>query len=117
MTLWKTLVGSIAELGEEKKQVKSTASQFKNPQKLKDGFIWSEDMILPRPCTIRDMSPLTATIDLWHDDVKGSSLRGKMKLFSCADQKEVDCIIAGRSGNRIQLRFMGALRAPSRKYA
>ena len=116
MTFWKTLVGSIAELGEEKKPGKP-ASQFKNPQKLKEGSIWSEDMILPRPCTIRDMSPLTATIDLWHDDVKVTSLRGAMKLFSSADQKEVDCVIASRTGNRISLRFMGAFRAPTRKYA
>lgn len=84
---------------------------------MKDGFIWAEGLISPRPCTIRDMTVLEAEIALWHDDIKPSLLRGPVKLYSCADGKEVDCMVAGRKGETLGLRFMGAFHAPSRRYA
>ena len=67
---------------------RTTASK---PQRMKDGFLWAEGMISPRPCTIRDMTVLEAEVALWHDDIKPSLLRGPLKLYSCADGKEVDC--------------------------
>lgn len=87
------------------------------PQRMKDGFIWGEGMISPRPCTIRDMSLLEAEIALWYDDIKPALLRGPLKLYSCADQKEVDCTLAGRAGDKLGLRLNGKFRAPSRRYA
>jgi hypothetical protein len=87
------------------------------PQRMKDGFIWGEGMISPRPCTIRDMSLLEAEIALWYDDIKPALLRGPLKLYSCADQKEVDCTLAGRAGDKLGLRLTGKLRPPSRRYA
>ena len=84
---------------------------------MKDGFIWSEGMISPRPCTIRDMSVLEAEIALWRDDIKPSLLRGPLKLYSCADRQEVDCALAGRDGDRLGLRFTSTFHAPSRRYS
>ncbi len=41
---------------------------------MKDGFIWAEGMLAPRPCTIRDMTVLEAEVALWNDDIKPSLL-------------------------------------------
>lgn len=93
---------------------RTTASK---PQRMKDGFLWAEGMISPRPCTIRDMTVLEAEIALWRDDIKPSLLSGPLKLYSCADGKEVDCSVAGRKGDTLGLRFTSAFHAPSRRYA
>lgn len=93
---------------------RKTASK---PQRMKDGFIWCEGMLAPRPCTIGDMSSLEAEVTLWNDDVKPSLLRRPLKLFSCANQREVDCTLAGRQGPRLGLRFLSGLHAPTRKYS
>ena len=87
------------------------------PQRMKDGFIWGEGMLAPRPCTIRDMSLLEAEIALWHDDIKPALLRGPLKLYSCSDQKEVECTLAGRAGDKLGLRFTSKFRPASRRYA
>lgn len=120
MTLWKTLVSSLS--GDEASRVAKSDGRslkpddFRRPQRMKEGFIWSEGMIMPRPCTIRDMSPLTAQIVLWHDDIKAHLLARPIKLYSSADKKEADCVVASRDANVLSLRFMSAFRAPTRKY-
>jgi len=116
MTLWKTLVSSIS--GEEPSRTSKALNpdQFRHAQRLKEGFLWSEGMIMPRPCTIRDMSPLTARIVLWHDDIKPHLLARPLKLYSSADKKEADCVVAGRDANVLSLRFLSPFHAPSRKY-
>jgi hypothetical protein len=86
------------------------------PQRMKDGFLWADGMIAPRPCTIRDMSALEAEIALWNDDIKPAFLRGPLKLYSCADGKEVECRVAGRQGEKLGLRFTSGFHAPSRRY-
>lgn len=121
MALWKTLVSSLSgdDASRSKKKPEGRAlspEDFKRPQRLKEGYLWSEGMIMPRPCTIRDMSPLTAQIVLWHDDIKPHLLARPIKLFSSADNKEADCVVTGREANVLTLRFMSAFRAPSRKY-
>lgn len=120
MTIWKTLVSSLSPeapvRGDRERDRSFTPSDFRNPQRLKDGYIWCESMIMPRPCTIRDMSPLTAQIVLWQNDLKPQMLTRPLKLYSSADKKEADCVIAGRDGNVLSLKFTSAFRAPSRKY-
>lgn len=118
MTFWKTLVSTIS--GEEAPRGEPRAlkpSDFRAPQRLKEGYIWNDSLIMPRHCTIRDMSPLTAQVVLWQDDIKPQFLARPLKLYSSADRKEVDCVLAGRDGNVLSLRFLGAFHAPSRKYA
>ena len=120
MTLWKTLVSSLSgdeaprKGGPDGRTLKP--GDFRSPQRLKEGYIWCESMIMPRPCTIRDMSPLTAQVVLWHDDIKPHLLARPLKLFSSADRKEADCVVAGRDGNVLNLRLSSAFRAPTRKY-
>ncbi len=118
MTFWNKLLTSISkDTGSVSTKERLISDTFRRPQRLKEGFIWTESMIMPRPCTIRDLSPLTAEVVLWNDDIKPALLRGGLKLFSSADQKEADCVVAGRDGNVLSLRIMTAFRAPSRKYA
>lgn len=124
MTLWKTLVTSIAkdagiskDAGSVSTKDRLSPANFRRPQRLKEGFIWADSMIMPRPCTIRDMSPLTADVVLWNDDIKPAILRGPLKLYSSADRKEADCTVASRDGKTLSLRLTSAFRAPTRIYS
>jgi hypothetical protein len=121
MTLWKTFVSSLSGDGPARSRNDDSRgfkpSDFRKPQRLKEGYLWNEGLILPRPCTIRDMSPLTAQIVLWQDDIKPQFLARPLKLYSSADRKEADCTVAGKDGNVLSLRFTSAFHAPSRKYA
>ena len=120
MTLWKSLVSSIT--GEDASRDAKSGGRalkpedFRGPRRMKEGFLWGESLIMPRPCTIRDMSPLTADIVLWHDDIKPNLLARPLKLYSSSDRKEADCVVAGRENNVLSLRFTSAFRAPSRSY-
>jgi hypothetical protein len=122
MSFWNTLVAALRDRKTAASGAAKTESAadgraaLRKRQRMKDGFIWCEGLIAPRACTIRDMSALGAQISLWNDDIKPSLLRGTLKLYSCADQKEVDCTVARREGTALGLRFLSGLRAPTRKY-
>ena len=120
MTLWKTLVTSLSgdEASDRTKGAARalTPADFRGPRRMKEGYLWGESFIMPRPCTIRDMSPLTADIVLWHDDLKPQLLARPLKLFSSTDRKEAECMVASRQGNLVSLRFTSGFRAPTRKY-
>lgn len=120
MAIWKTLVSTLSG-DHPSKPTKSDGrtlkpTDFRNPQRMKEGYIWSEGMIMPRPCTIRDMSPLTAQIVLWQEDIKPHLLARPLKLYSSADKKEADCVVASSDGNVLSLRFLGAFKVPTRRY-
>jgi hypothetical protein len=83
---------------------------------MSDGFIWSESMLQPRACTIKDMSPLGAQVDIWNEEIKASLLNGPLKLFSSSDRQEVDCKMTWRKGNSAGLRFTSGFHEPTRKY-
>ncbi len=51
-------------------------STVRKRQRMTDGFIWSESMLKPRACTIKDMSALGAQVDIWNDEIKASLLQG-----------------------------------------
>lgn len=120
MTFWKSLVSTLSrdpvtDAPKAGRQPVGSA-HVRRGGRMREGFLWAEGLIMPRPCTIRDMSPLTAEILLWHDDIKPAILRGPLKLYSSVDRKEVDCIVASRRDNLLSLRLQSALRAPSRRY-
>jgi len=115
MTIWNSLVSSITG-SEAGPKPPFSPSDFRQPRRVKEGYLWGESFIMPRGCTIRDMSPLTAEIVLWHDDLKPHLLARPLKLFSSLDGKEADCVMASRQGNLISVRFTSALRAPTRRY-
>lgn len=121
MTFWKSLVSTLsrddalpARPANGRQPVGSAPPR--RGGRMREGFLWADGLIMPRPCTIRDMSPLTAEILLWHDDIKPATLRGSLILYSSTDRKEVDCIVAHRRANVLSLRLQSAMRAPSRRY-
>lgn len=116
MALWKTLVSSLSGDAAKSGGAKLTPEDFRAPRRMREGFLWSDSLIMPRACTIRDMSPLTAQIVLWHDDIKPQVLARPLKLYVSSDRKEVDCVIVGRDNNVLSLRLTSAFRAPTRTY-
>ncbi len=116
MALWKTLVSSLSRESGEKGAGRLTPEDFRAPRRMREGYLWSDSLIMPRPCTIRDMSPLTARIVLWHDDIKPQFLARPLKLYVSTDRQEADCIVAGRENNVLSLRLTSAFRAPTRTY-
>lgn len=120
MAFWKSIVSTLSRdatsEGREAGHQPVGSIQIRRSGRMREGFLWAEGLIMPRPCTIRDMSPLTAEILLWHDDIKPATLRGPLKLYSSADRKEVDCVVASRRDNLLSLRLQGALREPTRRY-
>jgi hypothetical protein len=122
MSYWNTLVSMLSPSKTTETQNKHSDPgacnrlAVRKAQRMKDGFIWSEGMLAPRACTIRDMTPLGARVDIWNDDIKPSLLRGKFKLYSCAEQMEVDCTLARREGSSLGLRFLSKFQEPTRKY-
>jgi hypothetical protein len=92
-------------------------SAVRKRQRMTDGFIWSESMLKPRPCTIKDMSALGAQVDIWNEEIKASLLNGPLKLYSSSDRQEVDCRMTWRKGNSAGLKFTSGFHSPTRKYA
>lgn len=84
--------------------------------RLLDGFVITDGMLKPRACTLRDISPLGACIEIWDDAVKAALLRDRLTLYIPSDGKEVDCDIVWKRKNAIGLKFSSPFRAPRRKY-
>ena len=84
-------------------------------ERLSEGFLTSEQMLTPRPCTLRDMTLLGCRVDLW-DDIHPSLIKNGVTLYSLKDKTEVDAVIAWHRGVSLGLRFTCALREPRRNY-
>ena len=76
-----------------------TRSTVRKRQRMTDGYIWSEAMLKPRPCTIKDMSALGAQIEIWNDEIKAHAAPGLAQALSSSDSNEVDCKMTWRKGN------------------
>lgn len=85
-------------------------------QRMLDGFIVSEGMLTPRPCTLRDVTALGACVEIWDDSVKPALLRNRLTLYIPSDGKEVDCDVMWKRDNAIGLKFATPFRGPSRRY-
>jgi hypothetical protein len=91
-------------------------STIRRPQRLVQGYIWSDRMAFPKECTIRDLSITGARIDLRDDDAKAHMLIGTLTLYFPADKQEIDCQVVWRVKRSMGLRFIGTYRAPTRRY-
>ena len=89
---------------------------LRKAQRLQEGFVWSERMLTPRACSIRDASATGARVDIWDETVKPSLLGGDLTLYFCGDRNEVDCSAMWRKGHSIGLRFTSRFRPPTRRY-
>jgi hypothetical protein len=86
-------------------------------QRLMDGFLASDRMLTPRPCTICDMNPLGGKVELWNGDIKSSLLGDRVTLYITGDKKEVDCKVMWRKENSMGLRFTSGFHPPTRRYS
>jgi hypothetical protein len=90
-------------------------------QRLIEGYIWADEMLVARGCTVRDLSPVGASIDLWQDT--GSSILRTIEvpqnatLLIVADRVEVDCEVTWRRGPTcLGVRFVGRMRPTTRSF-
>lgn len=85
-------------------------------QRLQEGFIFSDGMLAPRACTLRDLTALGACVEIWDPSVKVRLLVGDVTLYLTGDRKEVDCKVMWRRDNALGLKFTSPFREPRRSY-
>ena len=122
MTLWDRLKAAILNrssrlLKDKAPQSDSQRMLLRKRQRLMDGFIASERMLSPRPCTICDMNPMGGKVELWNGDIKSSLLGDQVTLYITGDKKEVDCKVMWRKENSMGLRFTSGFHPPTRRYS
>ena len=88
----------------------------RRPQRLLQGYIYSERMAASKLCTIRNVSTSGARVELLNGPVKSHMLKGVLSLYFPADKKEIDCEVIWQGDRGIGLRFVGSYRAPTRRY-
>ena len=102
-----------------KKEAEQGASEdrklVRKRQHLIEGFIVSDKMLTPRPCTVRDLTHFGSQVDLW-DDIRPALLDPGLTLYLAADRKEVACNVAWVRGRSIGLRFTSSMRPATRRY-
>ncbi|HYD15945.1 MAG TPA: hypothetical protein VEA77_06055 [Hyphomicrobium sp.] len=86
-------------------------------QRLQDGFVVSAGMLVPRACTLKDMTPLGGQVEIWDHTVKADLLRGRVTLYIPGDRQEVDCAVMWRRDNALGLKFVSQFRPPTRNYS
>ena len=124
MVFWRKIKGL---LGQEQEQ---SPSQKREPLRIQEqenrfsirklqrrtpAFFWSNGMGFPKQCSIHDVSMVGACIDLGGDAVKAYALGGTLTLYFPAEDQEIDCQVAWRSGSRVGVQFTGSYRAPTRR--
>ncbi|MCC7251681.1 PilZ domain-containing protein [Hyphomicrobium sp.] len=103
-------VGPTAKGGPEKRRVRRV------PQRMRSGFLWTDKLITPRACMIKDLSVGGARVDIIGDPIKPSLLIDGLRLYFDTEKHEVACSVAWMKGQMLGLRFEGRPRPPSRKY-
>lgn len=86
------------------------------PQRMRSGFVWTEKLITPRACMIRDLSTGGARVEVLGDPIKTSLLLDGVKLYFETEKHEIPCSVAWVKGSMMGLKFEGRPRPPSRKY-
>jgi hypothetical protein len=86
------------------------------PQRMRSGFVWTEKLIKPRACMIRDLSTGGARVEVLGDPIKMSLLIDGVKLYFETEKHEIACNVAWVRGSAMGLKFDGRPRPPSRKY-
>ena len=103
-----------------KKVVDDGRLAMRKRQRLVDGFVWADNMLVARGCTIRDLSPVGAMVDLWHDHsakaIREAPIPREIMLFIVPDRIEVDCEVTWRKEASLGLRFLGKFRPSTRQF-
>lgn len=124
MNLWDRLKAAITDTPKDGRKTLKFSGDFdaerrlvRRRQHLIDGFIASDNMFAPRPCTVCDMTALGGKVELWNGDIKSSALADRVKLYITGDRSEVDCKVVWRKDTKIGLEFTSAFHPPTRRYS
>ncbi|WP_295558895.1 PilZ domain-containing protein [uncultured Hyphomicrobium sp.] len=86
------------------------------PQRMRSGFLWTEKLITPRACMIKDLSVSGARVEILGDSIKPALLVDGVRLYFDTEKHEVPCSVAWMKGSMMGLKFEGRPRPPTRKY-
>lgn len=86
------------------------------PQRMRNGFVFSDKMIAPRACMFRDLSIGGARIEVVGEPIKMSLLMDGLRLYFESEKYEIPCSVVWMNGPAIGLKFDGRPRPPSRTY-
>lgn len=93
---------------------------LRKKQRLIDGYVWSDNMLVARGCSVRDLSAVGALVDLWQDKkvttMREAPIPRQVVLYIVPDQLEIDCDVTWRKDYSLGLRFNGKFRKASRLY-
>lgn len=110
-------VGASAERGRNPNPNPSNRrGKERKRQRLIDGFVASARFRTPRPCRVCDMSPGGARIEIWGEHDQPLRPGDRITLYIPTDRKEVDAEVRWRKESTLGLKFMSALRDPTRPY-
>lgn len=115
-TLEKIKKAVIARASDSKGRPEDNRRVRRIPQRMKDGFIFSEPMIFPRAVVIRDLSVGGARIQVVGEPVTSKLVVDGLRLYFASEQHEISCHVAWMKGQTIGLKFQGSPRPPSRNY-
>lgn len=87
-------------------------------QRLVDGYLWSENMLVARNCKVRDLSAIGAMVDLQAPTpgIKNILIPKDVVLYIVPDKQEIDCEVTWRKDDSLGLKFVGKFRASTRRY-
>ena len=83
---------------------------------MRSGYLWTDKLITPRACMIKDLSVKGARVEVVGDPIKLSLLADGVKLYFDTEKHEIPCSLMWAKGQMFGLRFDGRAKAPSRKY-
>ena len=86
------------------------------PQRMRSGYLWTEKLISPRACMIKDLSVKGARVEIIGDPVKHSLLADGVRLYFDTEKHEIQSKVVWSKGQMLGLRFEGKPRPPSRTY-
>jgi hypothetical protein len=86
------------------------------PQRMRSGAVWTDKLIAPRTCIVKDLSVGGARVEILGDPLKVSHLIDGVLLYLDTEKHEIPCSLAWMKGTMLGLKFDGRPRPPSRKY-
>ena len=116
-TLTRSVFGGKATSGTKASVEKQDLRRTRRiPQRMRSGYVWTDKLIAPRACIIKDLSVGGARIEILGDPLKVSHFIDGLLLYLDSEKHEMFCSVAWMKGMSMGLKFDGRPRPPSRKY-
>lgn len=86
------------------------------PQRMRSGYVWTDKLIAPRACIIKDLSVGGARIEILGDPLKVSHFIDGLLLYLDTEKQEIFCSVAWTKGMTVGLKFDGRPHPATRRY-